>query len=960
MAFPIPHIRPRRAPMAALRARLRGHIPADRLRNDPLSLLAHAGDASCYRLIPKLVVIAASEGEIVAVLEVCHGLGIPVTFRAAGTSLSGQALSDSVLLVIARSFNRCEVLDGGLRIRMQPALIGAAANRALASYGRKLGPDPASLDAAMVGGIAANNASGMCCGTAQNCYRTLDSMRLVLADGSVLDTADADSRSAFARSHAGLLEGLARLASEAQADAVLRDRITRKYRIKNTVGYGLNSLIDFSDPMEILQHLLIGSEGTLACISSLTLRTVRDPRCKAAVLARFADGDAAAAAVRALASAPAQAVEYMDAVSLRCVAGRPGMGDLDPGEGPALLIDVGAENEATLDRDLVYVQSRLRGFSTAPLRIARSPGDYRALWAIRKGLFPAIGALRPPGTAIIIEDVAFPVERLGEALSDLRALLDGRGYPEAIIYGHALAGNLHFVFWHDFADPEATARYAAFMEALVDLIVGKYAGSLKAEHGTGRNMAPFVEREWGADAYAMMRRIKDLFDPKGILNPDVILSGDPRLHLKHLKPMPKADAIVDACMECGFCETVCPSRDVTLTPRQRIAVHREITRLESAVQSRDVKTPLRALREGFRHAGMATCATDGLCAAKCPVGIDTGALVKTLRHREHRAWQDSLASLAADRFGLCLRFLRLALTANQAARMRFGERRWSRFLRGCSLIFPRLVPGGLEYLPRPAPAAGKTRRPGADISGDKPKVLYFSACLNRAFGQERADDPALDVAMVELLQRAGYAVAVPRKLAGLCCGLAFASKGFVAQGERKTQELRTALAEQARDCVAAICDASPCTQRIRETAVPGLRVYDAAEFLATQVLPKLTVVRRNYAIAIHPPCSAVKMGLTESLRELASACASSVHMPAEASCCGVAGDRLFTHPELPRSALAGLRAALPADCREGYAGSRACEIGLTRFGGIPYRSLAYLLLECSRVPSPSLQPKETV
>ena len=205
-----------------------------------------------------------------------------------------------------------------------------------------------------------------------------------------------------------------------------------------------------------------------------------------------------------------------------------------------------------------------------PPRFSTDAGECERLWNIRKGVFPAVGGMRKPGTTVLIEDVAFPIERLAEATLDLEALMHEHGYPEGVIYGHALDGNLHFIFTQDFSDPAEIARYGGLMVAVVDLVVNKYDGSLKAEHGTGRNMAPFVEMEWGRAATAIMRELKALLDPEGLLNPGVVPNDDPTVHLKNLKPMPAADDIVDACIECGFCEPQCPSAALTFSPRQRI------------------------------------------------------------------------------------------------------------------------------------------------------------------------------------------------------------------------------------------------------------------------------------------------------------------------------------------------------------------------------------------------------
>ena len=183
-------------------------IPQDRRFDDPLSTLAFGTDASFYRLIPQLVIRVESEDEVVSLLQLAQRDRVPVTFRAAGTSLSGQAISDSVLIVLGDNWNGREIRGQGTQIRLQPGVIGAQANAWLAPFGRKIGPDPASINACKIGGIVANNASGMCCGTAQNTYHTLAGIRLVLADGSRLDTEDPTSVAAFRQHHGDLLERL--------------------------------------------------------------------------------------------------------------------------------------------------------------------------------------------------------------------------------------------------------------------------------------------------------------------------------------------------------------------------------------------------------------------------------------------------------------------------------------------------------------------------------------------------------------------------------------------------------------------------------------------------------------------------------------------------------------------------------------------------------------------------------
>jgi len=604
-------------------------IPRERRFDDPTSTLAFGTDASFYRLIPKLVVRVESEDEVVGLLQLAQRDRVPVTFRAAGTSLSGQAISDSVLIVLGDNWNGREIREQGRQIRLQPGVSGAQANAWLAPFGRKIGPDPASINACKIGGIVANNASGMCCGTAQNTYHTLAGLRLVLADGTRLDSEDPASVAAFQSSHGDLLESLARLGRETRANTELAAKIRHKYRLKNTTGLSLNALVDYDQPLDILNHLLVGSEGTLGFISAVTYDTVIDHPHKASALIVFPDVETCCTAVTVLKSQPVSAVELLDRRSLRSVQDKPGMPAFvqQLSEGAcALLIESRAATQTLLHEQLGLIMASLAQFPVEKqVDFTEDAKENAKLWAIRKDTFPAVGAVRKTGTTVIIEDVTFPVEQLAIGVNRLIELFERHHYDEAILFGHALEGNLHFVFTQGFNSAEEVARYQAFMDDVAHLVAVEFGGSLKAEHGTGRNMAPFVELEWGHDAYQLMWTLKRLLDPNGILNPDVVLSNDPQIHLKNLKPLPAADEIVDKCIECGFCEPVCPSKGLTLSPRQRIVMWRDI----QAKKRAGVDTT--ALERDYQYQGIDTCAATGLCAQRCPVGINTGELVKKLR-----------------------------------------------------------------------------------------------------------------------------------------------------------------------------------------------------------------------------------------------------------------------------------------------------------------------------------------
>ncbi|MFN2331134.1 MAG: FAD-binding and (Fe-S)-binding domain-containing protein [Halomonas sp.] len=940
-----------------LKTALAETIPTERLIDDPLRTLAYGTDASFYRLIPRLVVRPENEEELQLTLAECRVRGIPVTFRAAGTSLSGQAVTDSVLIQLRQGWRGHEILDDGQAIRLQPGVIGARANQLLAPFGRKIGPDPASINSCMIGGIAANNASGMCCGTAQNSYRTVRDLRVILADGTLLDTADPVSREAFLRTHAGLIEGLERLSAETRANEALAEKIRHKYRLKNTTGYALNSLVDFEDGIEILKHLMIGSEGTLGFLSTITYDSVSDEPCKAAALAFFPDMATTCRATIALKPSPVSAVELMDRAALRSVQDKPGMPDTLrtlPDGAAALLIDVRGNDEAELVARMAEVQASLEGVRTLePVAFTRETSTYELYWKIRKGLFPAVGAVRETGTTVIIEDVAFPIERLDEGVQALTETFHRHGYTETILFGHALEGNLHFVFPQGFEKPGEVERYQGLMDEVAQLVGVEYGGSLKAEHGTGRNMAPYVELEWGPDAYALMWEIKALFDPENLLNPEVILSRNPTLHLENLKPLPAADEIIDKCIECGFCEPICPSTDLTLTPRQRIVVRRELARLEAlGEQATEADSErMKQLEESYVYQGIDTCAATGLCATQCPVGIDTGEMVRQLR-RDRSVDKASLARRIGRHFSGATRVARGGLNAAGAARTVLGANLMGKVSGGARRLSGERLPQWSPALPKSAPIRVLKHSPGG--SADREKVVYLPSCATRIFGAAHDDDESRSVMEITLalLDKAGYDVILPEMIGHLCCGMAFKSKGQYDEAAHKARELnRELLMASQNGRYPVLCDTSPCTLQMQEHLDERLSLLEPVSFAHDHLLPHLSVTPLDECIAVHVTCSSTRMGLSDKFVALARACAKEVVVPAEIACCGFAGDKGFNTPELNASALEGL-AEQVVNCSAGYSNSRTCEIGLSQHGGIPYRSILSLLDRASQPATP--------
>ncbi|KIQ59172.1 FAD-binding and (Fe-S)-binding domain-containing protein, partial [Pseudomonas fluorescens] len=761
---------------------------------------------------------------------------------------------------------------------------------------------------------------------------------LVLADGTRLDTEDAASVAAFRNSHTDLLERLATLGRETRDNTELAARIRHKYRLKNTTGLSLNALVDFDEPVDILSHLLVGSEGTLGFISAVTYNTVIDHPHKASALIVFPDVETCCNAVTVLKSQPVSAVELLDRRSLRSVQDKPGMPDFVQylsTNACALLIESRAASSSLLQEQLARIMASLAGFPVEKqVDFTEDPRENARLWAIRKDTFPAVGAVRKTGTTVIIEDVTFPVEQLAIGVNRLIELFDKHHYDEAILFGHALEGNLHFVFTQGFNSAEEIARYQAFMDDVAQLVAVEFGGSLKAEHGTGRNMAPFVELEWGSDAYQLMWQLKRLLDPQGILNPDVVLSEDPKIHLKHLKPLPAADELVDKCIECGFCEPVCPSKDLTLSPRQRIVIWRDIQAKQRA------GTDTTELEQAYQYQGIDTCAATGLCAQRCPVGINTGELVKKLRSRE--ATRTKTANWIEGNFATTLQGLRFTLHVANGARMLLGAPRLAKLSATVSRLSKGQVPQWTNAMPQPE----KAIRFSPAVADERPRVVYLAACVSRVMGPAAGDkeQASLYDKTRSLLEKAGYQVVIPDNQDNLCCGQPFASKGYAEQADHKRQELIAALLHASRGGLDPIyCDTSPCTLRlVQDLGETRLDLYDPVRFIRTHLMDRLDFTPQEAPIAVHVTCSTQHLGESQALIDLARKCSKHVVVPEGIHCCGFAGDKGFTTPELNAHSLRTLKDAVQ-HCSEGISTSRTCEIGLTQHGTIDYHGLVYLV-----------------
>ena len=925
------------------------YIPKDRIYADELRRFAWGTDAGFYRLVPQLVVRASDEAEVSRLLQDASKHQLPVTFRAAGTSLSGQSISDSILIVAGKNWEKWSISDDAETITLQPGIVGSKVNDILRPYSRKFGPDPASIKSAMVGGIVMNNASGMSCGTHANSDRLLVSARIVFADGTVLDTADLESRHKFIATHPQVIQSIASLRDKVLTNPDLVERIKHKYSIKNVTGLNILPLITFEDPIDIILHCMVGSEGTLGFISQITMKTLPVAPLQADAMVYFTDMAEAAKAVIALKSLNVSAVEMLDKRSLASV----GAGEK---EGlTALLIQTEAQSQHELAGNVAEITRVLKDFVTyGSFSFTTDPAESQQYWAIRSGIFPTVGGMRKPGTTCLIEDVAFHVKDLAEAVTDLSDLLDRHGYDDSCIYGHALEGNFHFIINQSFSSDADVERYKSMINEVGELVVTKYDGSLKAEHGTGRNMAPYVEFEWGTDAYQIMKELKEILDPENLLNPGVIFNDDPECCFKNFKALPilkpgqdasvemsDAYAKLNKCIECGFCEVNCVSCGLTMSSRTRIATQREIASLEATSENPGL---LKALKKQYSYYGAQSCAGDGLCSMSCPMGINVADLTHEVRRQEMGAMGKSTGQFAADHFHGVKNSIRGVLHLANFGHNVLGSKGMGAVAKGLHAV------GAPLWTPA-FPKAYNASKHISTSNGNDLKVVYFPSCINQAMGVEKASKNLKPLAeeMVELLNKAGYDVIFPKRMDSLCCGTIWESKGLPEIADRKVRELETALYEASEGGkYPVICDQSPCLHRMK-SRMTKVNLYESAEFVWEFLRDRLAFTQTDTPIALHLTCSTKLMKLDKTIFNLASLCSTNVFIPEGVGCCGFAGDKGMTHPELNAYALRKLAGQLKDKGIEvGYSNSRTCEIGLQTNSGVPYRSIIYLVNQCGR------------
>ena len=926
-------------------------LPAEKVKARITDRYSYASDASFYYLVPKAVVQPSSIDEIKALFRFSQDQNIPIVFRTGGTSLSGQSITDGILIDLSRYWQKATVLGEGNTVRVQPGIIGGQVNQLLKKYGRKIGPDPASINAAMMGGIISNNSSGMCCGVVDNTYHTLQSIAFMLPDGSFFDTSLQEDYNRFEKEQSHLYHELLALQKQLLNNTILVAKIRKKYELKNTVGYGLNAFIDYEHPLDILSRLLIGAEGTLAFIAEAVMKTLPDLAFKATTILYFETALIACNTIPLLKGAGAAALELMDRAALRSIENHSSaplaIKNLSS-TATGILCEFQAASKEELIAYLDAAANMLESLPTIlPYHFTSDLEQQEKYWKLRKGMYPSVAAARVKGSSVLLEDIAFPVEVLGAAVIDVQALMLQYGFENGIIFGHAKEGNLHFVIAHPFNKPEDIIAYENFAKDLAVLVLEKYNGSLKAEHGTGRQIAPFIADEWGMEAYEIMKALKALIDPNNLLNPGVIINTDKDCHIKNLKSLPIVEEEVDKCIECGYCEHRCPSKEFTLTPRRRIVVRRALQRL---AKEKDTTTYNQLLKE-YQFDGLDTCAVDGLCALECPVDINTGDLVKRLRRESHSKNANRIALIIAKHFSKVESILKVALKTGKFVNRLLGKKSMSNITKIIRKVVPTFPIWTIELT---GPIKFTISK-----NVEQASAVFFNSCISRMMGADKeSNESTVDIAL-RVAKRAGIALLVPEGLTGSCCGQPFSSKGFHdAYQFTINQTIEKLWSWSKKGMLPVVMDTTSCTHSllgsrpylntINQARFDKMQLMDIIDFYSDTILPNLKITKPKNKIIFHPVCSTYKMNLLGKLKKIGNACSKEAHFPLNAGCCGMAGDRGFYYPGLTAAANRVEALEVNQTVYDGYYSTgKTCEMSISAAVSANYRSIIYLMDEVS-------------
>ncbi len=890
-------------------AELARHTQAE-IRLDDTTRVLYSTDASIYQVAPLGVVIPRTEEDVVATVELAARYRLPLLPRGGGSSLAGQAVGEAIVIDHSKYLNRILHLDtDARRVTVQPGLVLDHLNKALAPHGLMYGPDPASGERATLGGITGNNSTGahsILYGMTVDHVLALD---VILADGSLAHLDAVDGHTLNARAGGTSLE--ARLYREVPriinrvAEAIRRD-FPKHWR--RSSGYNLNYLLRGLEENRFnLAQLVVGSEGTLAVVRSITLNLVERPRHKGLCVVHCDDLiQAMHVSVAALRCCNPSAVELMDRMAIDLARAVPQYArqlSFVQGHPEALMIvEFFGEDEQDILRKIEHLEAHLREQRLADTFVrALTPEQQAQVWNVRKvGLGLLMGIRGDHKPIPFIEDVAVPQEQLPNYVADILDLMQ-RFDTRVAMYAHASAGCLHIRPLLNLKDVREVQKMADIADAVCELAI-KYGGAMSGEHGDGLARSQFNERIFGPTLYQAMREIKGVFDPENILNPGKVVDAPAmtenlrygRDYVVRIFPtrlnwddFRGFDRAVEQCNGAGVCRkidvgTMCPTFMATRDEKDSTRGRANMLR---AWLSGKPLTP----EDGQVYEVLDLCLGCKACKAECPSAVDMNK-IKT----EWMAWY-------YDNHGLPLRnwvfghihhlnavMAPFAPLAN--AVMRSGPFR--RFAARVLGIHPRrTLPTLVEenFLSWWRRHTREQKRPSAPRG---PVVLFPDTFITY-------NDPHIGQAAVTLLEAAGYGVIVPEKR--VCCGRPLLSQGLLKEAQKNAAHNVRLLATYAREGIPILGAEPSCILTMRDEypdLVPGEDARRVAahsltldEFLADLLAREPDALRfapPDRPVYVHGHCHQKALVGTGPTLDVLRRAGFEVH-EIPSGCCGMAG-----------------------------------------------------------------------
>jgi FAD/FMN-containing dehydrogenase/Fe-S oxidoreductase len=886
---------------AALDGRLEGY-----LRTDPSSRALWSTDASVYLRRPAGVVVARCEEDVKRALEAAREIGLSITPRGTGTSLAGQATAPGLALDVSEMQRVLELDLEGRRCSVEPGFIQGELNALVEPHGLVFGADTSTSDVATLGGMIGNNSAGMRSIVYGTTADQILSLRCVLASGETVELGplpryEAIRRARHADAEARLLRGALEIGER------YSEEIKRRFpkMIRRVSGYSLDALID-PETLD-LTRLICGSEGTLAVVTRAEFRLSELPPQRAMASFQFGSlAEAARATVRLFEEKPS-ALELLDDIAIGRARANPVYKDSTrfvQGDPNALLLVEWGGTEEELDNRFAGLEALAREVGASVVTPLRAKGEMAQTVKLRKSTLPILlGTTDKEKPVAFVEDAAVPPDRLEEFITRFREIVERNG-TWACFYGHASVGCLHVRPALDTSDPEGVGRMRRIAEEVADLVV-ECGGSISGEHGDGLSRSEFLERMYGSEIVRAFGEVKRLFDPKGMLNPGVIVNPPPMDQQLRIGPGRRRlpidtnldfseqgsfAAAVELCNGSGFCRkktggTMCPSYMVTLdeqdTTRARANMLRSVL---------DGTLPPGELTGERMKEVMDLCVGCKACKAECPSQVDVASMKTEVLYQMGKKHGFSMRQRAAGHVRRGLALAALLPSLYNATSGTLLARRAASLLAG---IDPR------RSLPKVTKKTFSKRFPDLPQGAGPEEVALFNDTWNEY------QRPEIGEGAVRLFAAAGAKIHLPKVV---CCGRPMLSEGLIDQARKNAKrnldilypfvERGMPLVGLEPSCILTIRDdykkllpEDEDDERVKELAEASRLFEEALLVLDAQKLP----LREGSPVLLHGHChqkALVGTGPTEEALALSPGADVEV---VDSGCCGMAG--LFGYEE---------------------------------------------------------------